>query len=126
MERAGRGFLAVMLAHVPRRTGFLARGLSMRFAPQTLRLRVGLIGRKVNRDRFYGRILQFGHKGKSVRVRRRTPAGRITYFMRVPARGPRPFIFGPTAEIRRQFVQELRSFWTVVLSKLANNGGRYD
>jgi hypothetical protein len=92
MEVAGDQILAAQRADAPRRTGRLAAALSKRVSKASLRLRVGVIGRPLNRRLFYGHILEVGRRAQVVTARRTTRSGTIsTYQMRVRAIMARPF-----------------------------------
>jgi hypothetical protein len=51
-------------------------------------MRVGLLTKKVQRDYFYGYILEVGRKAKTVNVRRKTASGISTYRLNVRPMSP--------------------------------------
>jgi hypothetical protein len=129
----GREVLALQNAKVPRKTGALQRGLSMKVLPATGTLRVGLIGKPTNRRLFYGRIVQFGRKAQVVIATRKYAAlaghkafGRNyknaalkagikgTYRLRVPAMAGRNFIYPMT---REQIAAPYANIWVRALTK---------
>lgn len=75
-DQVGRFVLNRALSRVPRKTGALAAGLSYRVTPKTLKLRVGILGKRLNQKLFYGRIMEFGRKGKTVIATRKGTYGR--------------------------------------------------
>lgn len=119
MEAGGGKMLVAMRAAAPKRTGRLRAGYSMKMNRKTLRLRVGLNGRKVNRDLFYGRILEFGRKSKSVIIKRGPRRGS---FMRIGAIAPGRFVFGAGSDALKRFRRELHGVWRSILNDVARGG----
>lgn len=122
-NEAGRTLSDKMRADVPRKTGFLARGVTYRVNRKSLRLRVGIIGKKSNRDRFYARFLEFGRKAQTVDVRRRLSGGRVTrYKLRVSPIAAGKYDFLPfVSEFRRRYKARLDGIWQRAL-KAASAG----
>ncbi|AGH48766.1 hypothetical protein G432_05195 [Sphingomonas sp. MM-1] len=123
MNLVGDDELARMRRDVSRRSGFLASGLSKKVYPKSLRLRVGFIGKKVNRDRWYRWIIERGRKAKTVEVnRRRGRTAPASYPLRVKAMRARPYVFsgGGAARIARS--QRLQDFWGKVLTRVGAGG----
>lgn len=118
MQTLGNQLLPLMQASTPTRTGALRAGLSMKFYPRSLRLRVGLIGKPVNKRLYYARIIESGRKSKTVTVRRRTPSGGKTqYALRVKAMPGRHMVYGSSKALRQQFRRNLRGLWYETLQK---------
>ena len=89
MEEVRPVAIAIAKAGAPVRTGGLRAALNGQVYPKTLRFRIGLLTRRVQRNYFYGYILEVGRKAQTVRVKRRTPSGGVTeYAMRVSAISP--------------------------------------
>lgn len=123
MRAAGVELAGAMQARAPRRTGKLAAAITWRFYQATLRLRVGYIGKPVNRRLFYAHILNYGRKAKTVQAKRRTKSGKIsTYAMRVTALAPRRFVTGPLTDLRAAFNRRLKGIWARVLQRVADGG----
>jgi hypothetical protein len=120
LQELGDRMLPVIRGLAPRRTGATREALSMRVYPRSLRLRVGLIGKPLNRRLFYAHIVEFGRKASTVTVRRRTPGGgRTSYTIRVKAMPARHFVYGPTTDLRKAFERDFRGYWENVLQKAA-------
>jgi hypothetical protein len=60
LQELGDRMLPVIRGLAPRRTGATREALSMRVYPRSLRLRVGLIGKPLNRRLFYAHIADHG------------------------------------------------------------------
>jgi hypothetical protein len=64
----------------------IAGTLSYKIFPKTLRLRMGMLKKQDQRDKFYARILEFGRKPQTVTVKRRLKGGGVSvYSLRVKA-----------------------------------------
>jgi hypothetical protein len=70
-NETGKMLLARAYARVPTKTGALRAGLGYSVTPKTLRLRFGILGKAKNRKLFYGRIQEFGRRGRTIIVTRR-------------------------------------------------------
>lgn len=123
LEQGGRTILAVERADAPQATGATRAALSMRVLRGALQLKVGLVGRPLNRRLFYARIIEKGRKGGVVRAARRLKSGIISFYdLRVRARSGRPFIYSPRAEAMRAALGgTLITFWERTL-KTASQG----
>lgn len=129
MAVGGNELLADMEANAPRnRSGRLRRGLRMVLSPKLLRLRVGIVGKAINRDLFYGRILNFGRKAQTVRVYRtgrnikpvgKGSDGRPYYLMKVTALKAKRFVIRPRPELWKSFNARLSAKWNSVLKRAA-------
>lgn len=114
-----------MQAHAPSRSGALRAGIKWKVLPKTLKMQVGLLGTKRGRAKlFYGWILNFGRKAKTVNARRRAPSGAVSsYLMKVRAYPAQHFVTGRYKDLRRDLNQRLRSVWDRVLRKAAKGTG---
>ena len=112
LDDTGRKIAPTMRRRAGRRTGNLQGGISFKVFPKTLRLQVGVLGKKAQQRLFYGRILDKGRKGQAVKVSRRTKGGSVSsYTMNVrPLRG-RYFITGSYRDMRGTFTQNLNGIW---------------
>jgi hypothetical protein len=141
LDKTGDEILAVQRGAAPVRTGAVRNALSKRLQTGLVRLRVGLVGKAVNRRLFYARIIEVGRKAKTVDVVRgglaaaanvRAAGGRSkkykalavrmgtpgAYTLDVKPRAPHPFIVSPaTNEIRNTMGGRLRGYWDRVLQK---------
>jgi hypothetical protein len=116
----GEGELQKEQSLVPVGRGSLRSALRMKVYEKILRLRVGLIGKPVNRRFFYGWIVERGRLGQSVRVRRSTTK---PYIMRVRGMVARPFVHTtPTAQLAQPF----RNIWTRALGRAASGNSSSD
>lgn len=113
MNRTGEEQLARMQSEAPVRTGALRGGLSAKVTPSGLRLKVGLVGKPINRKLFYGRIVEFGRKGQTVRARR---AGGKPYLLRIKGMAPRPFVYNVN---REAIYAPFRAIWDRALANAA-------
>jgi hypothetical protein len=111
--------------------GALRAGLSYRVPPKRLSLRVGLVGKPINRKLFYGRLVEFGHRigfsgnrlpklervtghlvgARLIRARRRRD-------VRVDGVPPHPFLYTVT---RAEIYQPFSKMWGRAL-QAAKNG----
>lgn len=132
LKVTGTQILSQQRARAPFRTGAVKRSLTMRVLPKTLKLKVGLLGKPINRKLFYAHIVQYGRKAKTVTVERgnssvavggpvRGRKGRAlkagirgVYRLRVRAMKPRNFIFPMR---RDQIYQRFRDIWQRALTK---------
>lgn len=121
LEETGRSILAAQRADAPSRTGAVRRALSMRVLPGALQLKVGLLGRPLNRRLFYARIVEKGRKAQVSAAARMSRSGVIErYNVRVRAKAGRPFIYSARAEAGRiQGGGAVRQFWENVLTSAA-------
>lgn len=141
LHLAGREALAEQQSKAPVGRGALKRGLSMKVLPKTLRLRVGLIGKPINKKLFYGWIQDKGRKAQTVIVARRNVlaearkfGGRSnsyknialknkikgTYKMRVRGMAPKRFVSGVD---RERIFSGFRDIWNKALNKAAAGVG---
>lgn len=97
-------------------TGALRNALSKRVTPKTLKLKVGLVGKPINRKLYYGLILQVGRKGGGRGVKR----GSAKYNAGVGRRAPDPFVWSKsTQKTVNDAARAFRGFWDSVLLKAA-------
>ncbi len=118
MESAGRDLLAEMQRIAPVRTGAFERALSYKFLPNSLKLKVGLVGKAINRDIFYAHILEFGRKAKTVSVTRggKRPS---TYLLHVSPLAPHRTVFARFTDLRTTFNRRLKGIWARALQQAA-------
>jgi hypothetical protein len=106
-------FLGAAKADAPVRTGALRDALGAKVLKASLRLRVGLLGKRTNADFFYGRIVEFGRKAQTVVIKRGPRAGAK---MQVRAIQPRHFVFAKRANLRERLNNRLGSVWEHALA----------
>lgn len=119
MKAAGNQILAEMRATAPvlqqpapgRVAGALRDALSMKFYPNTLRLRVGLVGAGINRKLFYGRILEFGRGLKRVTDDKGRKIGVIQ---------PGRFVYARRTVLRDRLEAQIKGIWRRALDKAAS------
>jgi hypothetical protein len=126
----------------PKRTGALRSGLIMRLYPATLRVRVGILGKRPAERLFYGRIIEKGVRpqtviasrkgahlsvgGRSIGQRGRALQAGVkgVYMMRIRGRAPRPFVYSPeTKALRDTMGGQLAGYWDRVLAAAAEGTG---
>lgn len=120
LNETGKLLLRRARQRVPVDSGALKAGLSYRVPPKGLYLRVGLVGKPVNRRLYYGRIVEFGRKAKTVVVNRSGRGVRLSgnrfkrqalakgikgfYRLHIRAMAPRHFVYAtPREAIYRPF-----------------------
>ncbi len=139
----GRQILNAVLAKTPRRRGELATGMRMKVLIASLRLQVGLIGSKAEREGlFYGRIQDLGRKAQTVTVRRYLPGARArdtkrssfeqghfklaalttVYKLRVKKSEPKRFITGRQPELRKTLRANLQGIYGRAIAQVAGGG----
>ena len=123
-QRHAPAILAVSRAEAPSRRGKLRAALAFRIYPKALRLRIGLLTKRVQRSVWYARILEYGRKARAVRVERRRPVsgGMAVYIMRVKAipAGRYDFVRGRTQEfMERTLGRDVRNVLGRALRKLS-------
>ncbi len=109
LQEIGKEALELQEALAPKKTGFLAQGLTVAEAVQQLRVRVGFpaLGGSRNK-RFYAIVMEYGRKAQTVSVVRSTKASlrsavarkalragkalRNSYLLHVTALPARPFV----------------------------------
>jgi hypothetical protein len=114
-----------MEARAPVRTGALRAGIKWKVSARTLKMQVGLLGTKRGRAKlFYGYILNFGRKAKTVLAKRRRKDGTVSrYSMRVRAIAPQHFVTGRMPDLRSALNSRLRDVWDRALQKAAAGAG---
>jgi hypothetical protein len=98
-EAGGRRLLARAKAEAPSRSGQLRGALDLKVARKSLVMRIGLLTKRLQRNFFYGYILDIGRKAKTVTIRRGPRKGARMRIKGI-ARDRYDFIFGR----RRDFV----------------------
>lgn len=138
IKLAGEQYLAAAKIDARHKTGALRRGLGMKITAKGLKVRIGIIGKALANRLFYGRILEFGRKARTVTVHRRVGAGaggrgffkrrsgvnRIssTYTMHVRARAAEPFVTKRRPALREAFRERLSDVWAKSLATVAGVG----
>jgi hypothetical protein len=117
LGKTGRSVLALQRRRAPFRTGALQAGLSYAVTPKRLSLKIGLVGKAINRRLFYGWFVQWGRKGGGRGVKRKS----AKYAAGVGKMPPHPFVF--IAGLREQIYPAYRNIWDRVLRKA---GGQSD
>jgi hypothetical protein len=112
MRVTGTQVLAQQRSLAPFRTGAVKGALSMRILPNSLKLKVGILGKPLNRKLFYAHIIEFGRKAQTVQAKR---ASGTSYAMRVSALPPRNFIYFAREPIYAPF----RNIWTKAIDNAA-------
>jgi hypothetical protein len=120
--------------------GALQAGLSFSVPPIRLSLKVGLVGKAINRKLFYGWIVEWGRKASVVTVTRAGSFARAkgaglrvrpnnhkaaalaagisgTYQLHVRAMAPRHFVY--VAGLRQQIYPAFRNIWDKALARAA-------
>lgn len=118
----GRRLLAQARGETPVKSGRLRNLLSFKVAAKTLKLRLGLVTKRAQRDGSYGYILDAGRRAQSVRATRRKPSGGVsTYAMRVRGISPERynFVFGRRRDLKNSKIPELRNVLDRVLGDAA-------
>lgn len=126
-QRHAPSILAYSRGETPSRSGRLRAALAFKIFPKTLRLRVGLLTKAVQKKFFYARILEYGRRAQSVRVNRRRPVsgGTTQYIMRVKGIAPsrNDFVRGRAWQfVNRTLGNELRGILSKTLKRLAAGG----
>lgn len=111
---SGRQAVALDRSRAPVRKGDLRDALSYSVSPKQLRLKVGLIGKAINRKLFYGLFVEEGRKAGGRGITR----GSAKYAQGIGAMAPRHFVFVPGE--RELIYQPLRDIWLRVLAKAAS------
>jgi hypothetical protein len=109
LREIGKEALELQEALVPKRTGFLAQGLTVSEAIEYLRVRVGFPSLKGGRnDRFYAIVMEYGRKAQTVTVKRSTIASPRSAVARKRLRAGqalrKPYLLHVTALPARPFV----------------------
>ncbi len=136
LDKVGDDIAAAQQAEAPSRRIRAATG--KRVYRATLRMRVGLVGRPINRRLFFARILEKGRKAQTVTVSRRGRAaiaafgrrlsrGRkvaadvvSVYQLRVRSMAARPFIYSARVRaLRASLGGRIEAFWNGALRRAA-------
>lgn len=121
----GPAIEAVGKSQAPVRTGRLRSALRFRILPRSLRFEFGLIGRKINRQLFYARILEQGRKAQTSKpFQRRMKNGKLTrrYTMQIKAIpfNRYDFVYGRVRAYAKQIIApKLKTLFTKALRNAA-------
>lgn len=107
----------------PVRTGALSRGIQSKVLRRSLKLRVGILSKPARGRLFYGYIVHWGRKGKTVTAKRRTKKGVSSYAMRVQAMPARKFVMGAKPIMRDEIQRETQGLWEKILKRAASGSG---
>jgi hypothetical protein len=147
LNQTGRTALALEQRRVSVRTGAVKNALSYKVPPVRLQLKVGLIGKPLNRRLFYGWIVEWGRKASVVTVTRAGTLGRAqaaglnvrggaykdvalsagiggAYQLHVKPLPPRHFVY--VAGVREQLYAPYKSIWNNALKRAAAGAGGDD
>ncbi len=133
MAQAADLVLATQQALMPRDTGAAANALEVRISKNGLDARVGIIGKKKNRDFYYVKFLEYGTKGYSGnqraggRKRRKTNKSDgqsfFGYSPDIPARPAHPWL-RPSIDTNRDDIRVIiREAIARTLARAAAGGG---
>jgi hypothetical protein len=126
-QRHAPAILAYARSETPSRSGKLRAALAFKVFPKTLRLRVGLLTKAVQRRVWYARILEYGRKSQVVKARRRKPVsgGVAVYLMKIRAipAGRYDFVRGRTQQfMERTLGENLRKVLGSAVKRLSVGG----
>lgn len=138
MRGVGHDILAAMQANAPVATGKFKNSLSASLNERSLTLKIGLVGKPINREVFYARILEGGRKAQTIAVSRgfdaqkaaasrleganmrlRVNSYRSTYLLHVRAFPPHRTVYARYTRLRVEFNQRLKGIWDRVLTRAA-------
>jgi hypothetical protein len=114
LNATGRSVLALQRR---RAKGSLQAGLSYSVTPKRLKLKVGLVGKAINRQLFWGWFVEWGRKAGGRGVKRKS----AKYAQGVGAMAPRHFVYIPG--LREQIYPAYRAIWDRALRQA---GGQSD
>ena len=123
-QQRAPAILAYARSEVPSRSGRLRAALSFKIFPKTLRLRIGLLTKRIQSKFFYAHILEQGRRAQVAKVRRRRPVsgGVAVYTMRVRAisRDRYDFVRGRAEQfMQRTLGDEMRGILGKALKRLS-------
>jgi len=123
-NRWGPELAGAMRARAPSRSGRLQGGIRHKVFPRTLRLQVGLLVPKRERNAlFYAIILDLGRKARTVQARRRRQSGGVTtYAMNVAPISAMRFITGPMRNLRSGLNRHIHGIWDRALRRSSAGG----
>jgi hypothetical protein len=126
-DRHGPAILAYARSEVPSRSGKLRAALAFKIFPKTLRFRIGLLTKAVQRRVWYARILEYGRKSQVAKVKRRRPVsgGVAVYLMKIRAipAGRYDFVRGRTDDfMQRTLGEDLRKVLGRALKRISAGG----
>jgi hypothetical protein len=126
-QQRAPAILAYARGEIPSRSGKLRAAMSFKIFPKTLRLRIGLLTKRIQSKFFYAHILEGGRRAQVARVRRQRPVsgGISVYTMRVRAisRDRYDFVRGRAEQfMQRTLGDEMRGVLSKALNRLSAGG----
>lgn len=118
LNSTGRQLLALERRQAPMRTGAIQGALAFSVAPKRLTLKVGLIGKAINRRLFYAWFDEFGRKAGGRGIKRKS----AKYAQGVGALPAKHFVY---VETRANIYLPFKSIWDRAL-KIAGAGNMSD
>jgi hypothetical protein len=120
-DEVGPALAAYMRVITPLKTGALRAGETFKLAAKSLRLQVGIIGKRLQSRLFYGHILDVGRRAQKKTVTRKK--GVSPYVMNVsPFKALR--LEGRTmTDFRQNFLPRYRSVMDAILADAARGAG---
>jgi hypothetical protein len=100
------------------RSGSLRTSISYQVLRQSLKVKIGIIGKALNKKLFYGRIIEFGRKGGGRGIKRKSPK----YMAGVGRTRPEQFIYGHSDQ-HESFKSSFNNYWDRVLSRASRGTG---
>lgn len=111
LEGVGDEVASAMRADTP--SSRIRAAISRRVSRASLRLRVGLIGKPLNKRLFFARILEGGRRARTVMAVRRGKR----YPLNVKRMAARPFVYSQRALLRAAIGKRTGPFWDRVLAR---------
>lgn len=111
LEGVGDEVAALQRAETP--SSRIRGAISRRVSRASLRLRVGLIGRPINKRLFFARILEGGRKARTVMAVRRGKR----YPLNVRAMAAHPAINKPRSALRALIGRKVAAFWDGTMAR---------
>ena len=113
LNLTGRELLALERAKAPMASGALKSALSMKVLPASLKLKVGLVGKAINRKIFYGLMVEYGRNAGGRGVKR----GSAKYASGIGAMYSRHFVY---TQGREAIYEPFKQIWTRALDRASN------
>lgn len=113
LNLTGRELLAQDISNAPVATGSLKAALTMKVLPASLKLKVGLVGKAINRQIFYALMVEYGRKGGGRGVKR----GSAKYASGIGATIARHFVYNRG---REAIYEPFKQIWTKALARASS------